>query len=127
MKPQRASAFIDAVPVGRGHRRPETLAALNRRDELIREAVAVYFPGASANDAAHRLHTALQRYECGSWRRDVSRSLSVASRRTHRRPLLANSPRDRPHADATINPADPPYSLPMTALQCGPRNSEVTT
>jgi hypothetical protein len=70
MKPQRASAFADAEPVGRGHRRPETLSALNRRDELIREAVAVYFPGASANEAAHRLHTALHRYECGAWRRD---------------------------------------------------------
>ena len=32
--------------------------------------VAVYFPGSSANDAAHRLHTALHRYECGAWRRD---------------------------------------------------------
>jgi len=58
------------VADGRGRRNPDTLAALARRDELICEAVAAYFPGASANDAAHRLHTALHRYECGSWRRD---------------------------------------------------------
>jgi hypothetical protein len=59
------------VPLDRrGHRRPETLAALHCRDALIREVVAVFFPRLSANDAAHRLHTALQRYESGAWRRE---------------------------------------------------------
>ena len=73
MRTVRLADLTSAVPVdGRGHRPPETLAALERRDALICEAVAVYFPGSSANDAAHRLHIALQRYECGSWRRDRS-------------------------------------------------------
>jgi hypothetical protein len=53
-------------------RRPETLAALHRRDALICEAAAVYFSGSSANDAAHRLHTTLQRYESGTWRPERS-------------------------------------------------------
>jgi hypothetical protein len=59
------------VPLGRrGYRRPETLAALHRRDALICDAVAMFFPSSSANGAAHRLHTALQRYESGAWRRE---------------------------------------------------------
>ena len=102
------------VADGRGHRRPETLAALARRDELIRLTVAVYFPGSSANDAAHRLHTALHRYECGAWRRDrvsdVCPSRHTGRINGHCWQIL---PRDRAHAEATINPGDPQqYSLP---------------
>lgn len=55
---------------GRGHRRPETTAAIVRRDALICDAAAVFFPGSSANDAAHRLHQAIDRYACGAWRRE---------------------------------------------------------
>lgn len=71
MRPHRASAFADAVPLDlRGRRTPATLDALDRRDALIVEAVAVHFAGASMNDAAHRLHAALARYEAGPWRRE---------------------------------------------------------
>jgi hypothetical protein len=73
MRPLRHSAFANAVPIdGRGHRRPETLAAIDRRDVLIAEAATVFFSTASANEAAHRLHTALARYESGAWRRERS-------------------------------------------------------
>jgi hypothetical protein len=39
---------------------------------LIAEAATVFFSTASANEAAHRLHTALARYESGAWRRERS-------------------------------------------------------
>ena len=51
-------------------RHPETLAAIARRDALIVEAAAVFFFGASINEAARRLHKALDRYACGPWRRE---------------------------------------------------------
>jgi hypothetical protein len=71
MKPLRTGDVTNAAPLaGRGHRLPATLAAIARRDALIREAVAVFFLGASANEAAHRLHQALDRYACGPWRRE---------------------------------------------------------
>ena len=54
----------------RGHRLPATLAAIDRRDAMIVAAVAVFFPGLSANDAAHRLHQAIDRYALGAWRRE---------------------------------------------------------
>jgi hypothetical protein len=55
---------------GPGHRLPETLAALARRDELIREAVERFFPGASGHEAARRLHQALDLYACCAWQRE---------------------------------------------------------
>lgn len=70
MKLQRASAFADAVPVdGRGHRHPETLAALNRRDTLLIEARHRFCTGMSDRAAASMLRTVLLRYQTGRWRR----------------------------------------------------------
>jgi hypothetical protein len=59
----------------RGHRLPETLHAIARRDELICEAARRYFPGASDREIARQLRTALSRYREGRWRRDRSESL----------------------------------------------------
>jgi hypothetical protein len=71
VKPLRINDVTDAKPLNRrGHRLPATLDAINRRDQLICEAVATHFPGASANDAAHGLHQALDRYAGGPWRRE---------------------------------------------------------
>jgi hypothetical protein len=73
MRPHRGSAFDDATPVDRrGHRLPETLAALARRDELIREAVQRLFQGASGHEAARLLHQALERYASCAWQREQS-------------------------------------------------------
>ena len=73
MRQDRGSTFSDAAPVDRrGHRLPETLAALARRDELIREAVERFFPGASGHEAARLLHQALGRYACAAWQRERS-------------------------------------------------------
>jgi hypothetical protein len=55
----------------RGHRRPETTAALDRRNALIVETAAKFFPDASSEtDAAHRLNQAIDRYACAAWRRE---------------------------------------------------------
>jgi hypothetical protein len=58
------------APDRRGHRTPATLAAIDERDRLMSEAVAMFMPGISSRRAAHRLHDALVRYACGAWRRE---------------------------------------------------------
>jgi hypothetical protein len=70
-RPIRHDELTATAPLDRrGHRLPETLAAIDRRDMLICEAAVVHFPDLSMNDAAHRLHVALARYESGPWRRE---------------------------------------------------------
>ena len=54
----------------RGHRLPEALVALDQRDMLIREAVAMFYPGSSHREAARRLHGALDLYRCTAWLRE---------------------------------------------------------
>jgi len=70
MKPQRASAFADAVPLdGRGHSKPAMVLTLAVRDHLLREARRRFCIGISDRQAARQLHTALTRYQAGRWRR----------------------------------------------------------
>lgn len=67
--PVRQGTFTRAAPKrGPGHRLPETLAALDRRDALLREAAATFFPDLSACAAARLLETALNRYRSHAWR-----------------------------------------------------------
>jgi hypothetical protein len=54
----------------RGHRLPETLAALDQRDALLCEAARRFYADTSHRQAAIRLRTALARYECSAWRRE---------------------------------------------------------
>jgi hypothetical protein len=63
--------IVEPIPPGdrRGRRSVATIDAIARRDALIYEAAILYFGDTSANDAAHRLHQALNRYACGPWRR----------------------------------------------------------
>jgi hypothetical protein len=68
------------VPERRGHRRPETLAALDERDRLLSECASRFMPGDSARAAAHRMHDALVRYQCGPWRRERTSSGMPAHR-----------------------------------------------
>jgi hypothetical protein len=71
MRPDRGSIFADTAPVDRrGHRLPETLAALARRDRLICEAVERFFPDLHNHEAAWRLHQALERYAGCAWPRE---------------------------------------------------------
>ena len=71
MRPLHHADLATAVPVdGRGRRSIETMRRLHERDALICEAAAAHFAGASMNEAAHRLHAAMQIYECGAWRRE---------------------------------------------------------
>jgi hypothetical protein len=58
-----------AEPLRRGHRSAATLLALDKRDELLREA-ARFFPGCSDREIARRLRAALARYRAGRFRRD---------------------------------------------------------
>ena len=76
MKPQRASAFADAVPIdGRGHRSIKTLAALACRDHLLRKAAHRFCVGMSDRQAAATLHTKLSRYMECAWRRERTADL----------------------------------------------------
>lgn len=59
-----------APPPAPGQRTPATTIALSRRDELVRAAVANYFPGRSMNLAAVELHQALARYAATGWQHD---------------------------------------------------------
>jgi hypothetical protein len=73
--PMRHQNNLDtAAPLGnrRGHRSPQTMLTLDERAGLLRETARLFFSGESAREAAHRLHQALIRYECGAWRRDRS-------------------------------------------------------
>jgi hypothetical protein len=54
----------------RGQRRLATRVRLERRDNLIREAAARFFPGMRTNAQADRLARALARYSDTAWRRD---------------------------------------------------------
>ena len=40
----RPSVFADAVPIGRGHRTPQTMLLIDERDTLLREAAASSIP-----------------------------------------------------------------------------------
>ncbi len=64
--------FVAAPVDRRGHRLPETLAALARRDELIRQAAERFFSDASDHEAARLLHQALERYAGCAWQRERS-------------------------------------------------------
>ncbi|TQF30010.1 hypothetical protein [Bradyrhizobium sp. UNPA324] len=68
-----------------GRRRPETLAALSERDDLIRTLAATYYPGLSRNQQAKAIRRDLLRYAGGEWRR--TRSDEVCRHRDNRRVL----------------------------------------
>ena len=54
MKPVRASAFADAVPVdGRGRRTPLTLLHLSMRDHFLRTAAGIYCTGSQIVQRRH--------------------------------------------------------------------------
>ena len=77
MKPHRASAFVDAVPVdGRGHRLPSTTLRLAIRDYCLCEAARRFCVGMSDRAAARYLRQHLLRYQTCKWRR--SRVLSAS-------------------------------------------------
>ncbi len=59
------------VPVGRGHRSPQTLLLIDQRNALLIEA-AGFYPGASDREAARLIRVSLLRYRDGRWRRDRS-------------------------------------------------------
>lgn len=56
---------------GPGHRRPETLRALARRDSLLRMAARCHFAGLSERTQAAMIAAKLDQYRNrGGWRRD---------------------------------------------------------
>jgi hypothetical protein len=70
MRPHRAIAFADAVPVdSRGKRSNETLLRLDERDALLIEIARRFYPGISHRETAHRLRSRLLIYRNGRWRR----------------------------------------------------------
>jgi hypothetical protein len=76
MKPVRASALADAVPLdGRGHRTPATRLMQDERDHYLREAARLHCIGMSDRQAAATLQVRLARYREGAWRRDSSEAL----------------------------------------------------
>jgi hypothetical protein len=66
-------ALTDAKPLprGPGHRTEATIAALDARNRLLREAASRFCNG-STRAAASMLHTTLARYHELGWRRDRS-------------------------------------------------------
>jgi hypothetical protein len=70
IRPHRATAFVDAAPIGgRGHRTRQTELLISERDRLIIEATRFY-PGCRDREIARRLRFALSAYRKGRWRRD---------------------------------------------------------
>ena len=70
--PLRASAFADVVAVdGRGHRSPQTMLLIDKRNALLIEA-ARFFPGASDREAARRIRNALSIYRDGRGSRQTA-------------------------------------------------------
>lgn len=68
MKPHRPTAFVDAAPVDRrGKRSSETMQALARRDDLLRQAAARFFVGMNHHQAGTALHVRLLRYQTSAW------------------------------------------------------------
>lgn len=93
--------FANAAPVdGRGRRTPATLAALDQRDHLLREAARLYCAGMSGRAAAAVLHTKLSVYFGGRWRRDRSEAVCPAQHRGKLTELLYALARTR---DAMIS------------------------
>ena len=71
MKPLRAIDMTHAVPVdGRGQRSPVDVLARSVRDHLLRTAAHKFCAGMSDRAAAGHMHTKLDRYRLGAWRRD---------------------------------------------------------
>jgi hypothetical protein len=69
IRPHRATAFVDAAPIGgRGHRTRQTELLISERDRLIIEA-ARFYPGCRDREIARRLRFALSTYRNGRWPR----------------------------------------------------------
>ena len=105
------------LPVGRGHRSPQTLQMICERDTLLREA-AKYFPGASDREAARQLRIALSRYRDGRWRRDRSEATCPVQNQGKLTALLYPLLRTRDHVPSvmTIRRA---FRDPPNASGCG--------
>ena len=65
----RLDAALGLVPLP-GRRRPQTVATLQSRDELLRTMAARFFPAIPVTEQARRLDAALRRYRAAGWRFD---------------------------------------------------------
>ncbi|SIN97223.1 hypothetical protein SAMN05443247_01096 [Bradyrhizobium erythrophlei] len=105
MRPHRPSVFADALPIGAGHRTPQTMLLLDERDRYLREA-ARFFPGCTDREIARRLHIALSTYRGGRFRRDRKDTCPIQYRGTLREQLyLLLRVRDRVPSEMTIRRA----------------------
>jgi hypothetical protein len=78
MKPHRATAFADTMPVdGRGKRSNETLLRLDEWVVLLIEAVR-FFSAGSQRQVAERIREKLAIYRAGRWRRKVEAVSTLA-------------------------------------------------
>jgi hypothetical protein len=69
----RSAPALPAVSRGRGRRLPSTLAALDRRDDLLRQAFRRFFPvGTTYSEGADVLHQRLSIYLSSGWRNERS-------------------------------------------------------
>jgi hypothetical protein len=114
------------LPVGRGHRLPQTLLAISERDHLLRECADHYCAGMSDRAAAATLHTALTRYRDGRWRRDRSEATCPVQHQGKLTALLYALLRTRDHvlSEMTIRRALA-FRDPANASGC--TSMEVTT
>lgn len=81
-KPDLASAGVAGpshAERGRGKRLPETLASIELRNELLREARRRFFPYCPEREAAREIASALSRFQSSAWIRE--RCLEVCPER----------------------------------------------
>jgi hypothetical protein len=105
--PLRITDMTHAEPLRMvaGHGRlPETIAAINKRDGLIREAARRFYVGMSDREAARRLRSALTVYAAGRWRRDCSEAACPIQHRGKLIEILYRMLRVRDHV-----PSDPTF------------------
>ena len=75
MKPHPPASFVSSFPIGRGHRTPATLLAIDERAKFLRMAARHYCAGMSDRQAAEMLRSKLLRFRATAWRRDASENL----------------------------------------------------
>lgn len=89
------------VPVGRGHRSPQTLLLIDQRNALLIEA-AGFYPGASDREAARLIRVSLLRYRDGRWRRDRSEATCPVQHQGKLMALLHALLRSRDHVPSVM-------------------------